>query len=564
MARSSAKRAAVRRPHRWSRFRVGFVAIVVLAPLIYLAFAKDIPFTKGYRITAVFESANNLRPGSPVRIAGVNVGEVKSVGRYRDTNLSQVEMEIRDEGLPIREDATFKIRPRIFLEGNFFVDVKPGTAGARPVPDGGTIGVAQTSTPVQLDQLLSALTSDTREELQHLLKEYGAALNARPTPAQDAELPPETQGLTGAQALARAAGPGGHALRDATIINDALRGERRGDLTRTFRNIAGLSRTLERRERQLQDLIVDFNLTAAAFANQSGALSQSVRLLGPTLVTARAALRAVDDALPSVRAFSREIVPGLRETPATVQAAFPWIAQTRRLLGPDQLQGLMAELTPTTRDLAALTNRSIRLLPEIGDFARCFDRVILPTGDIGLEDGHLTTRRADGSIVESYKEFWYGLVGMAGTGQTFDGNGPLLRAAAGGGEWEVVGGRGTYVIGDKTLVGTATERPLGTRPLYPSSPPPIRTDVPCWRNDLPDLNGPQAGPGPAPQSVAVPTPPPFPRRELPTAAPTTGSAPTGSAARADGERADGDGAVREGASVGAALLSRLNALGGVR
>ena len=32
-------------------------------------------------------------------------------------------MEIDDKGLPIHKDATLKIRPRIFLEGNFFVDL---------------------------------------------------------------------------------------------------------------------------------------------------------------------------------------------------------------------------------------------------------------------------------------------------------------------------------------------------------------------------------------------------------------------------------------------------------
>ena len=68
-------------------------------------------------------------------------------------------MEINDDGLPIHEDATAKIRPRIFLEGNFFVDLQPGTPRARRSPDGDTIKVTQTATPVQLDQVLTALQS---------------------------------------------------------------------------------------------------------------------------------------------------------------------------------------------------------------------------------------------------------------------------------------------------------------------------------------------------------------------------------------------------------------------
>jgi hypothetical protein len=37
-------------------------------------------------------------------------------------------MQIQDKGRPLHSDAQFKIRPRIFLEGNFFIDVTPGTS----------------------------------------------------------------------------------------------------------------------------------------------------------------------------------------------------------------------------------------------------------------------------------------------------------------------------------------------------------------------------------------------------------------------------------------------------
>ena len=38
---------------------------------------------------------------------------------------------INKDGLPIHADATAKIRARIFLEGNFYVDLSPGTPDAR-------------------------------------------------------------------------------------------------------------------------------------------------------------------------------------------------------------------------------------------------------------------------------------------------------------------------------------------------------------------------------------------------------------------------------------------------
>src|SRR3712207_8428476 len=48
-----------------------------------LGFRKDIPFTQGFRMKAVFETSNNLRPNSPVRVAGVEVGRVKAIRRDR-------------------------------------------------------------------------------------------------------------------------------------------------------------------------------------------------------------------------------------------------------------------------------------------------------------------------------------------------------------------------------------------------------------------------------------------------------------------------------------------------
>ena len=80
----------------------------------------------------MFENTSNLQLNSPVRIAGVEVGKVTKIERAaEDSTVSEVTMEIEETALPIHEDAELKIRPRIFLEGNFFVDLKPGHARRR-------------------------------------------------------------------------------------------------------------------------------------------------------------------------------------------------------------------------------------------------------------------------------------------------------------------------------------------------------------------------------------------------------------------------------------------------
>jgi len=498
------------RPPFWTRFRVGLLAIVLISIGVYFGFTKHVPFTHGYRLHAVFVSSNNLRPGSPVRIAGVNVGKVESVGRYKNTNLTDVTMEISGEGLPIHRDAVLKIRPRIFLEGNFFVDLRPGSPSAPEVPENGTIGPAQTSTPVQLDQVLTALQSDQRADLQVLLQQFGLALTSKPTAAQNATLPPEVQGRSGAQGINLSYTYGPAAFKGTTLVNTALLGTQPHDLSRMIAAIAKLSTELRTREGALQSLIVNLNTTAGALASQSSSLTAAVGLLGPTVTTADAAFKSLDASFPPTRGFARDFLPAVQETPATVEASYPWIAQTRALLAPSELGGLLAQLQPATADLAQLEGASLAFLPQLDLANRCFARTIIPAGNIGVRDGALTTRRADGSIVPNYKEFWYTMAGLAGEGSSFDGNGSVIRTALGGGSTAVKVGTSRILGG--TVVANTTSPPLGASPRYPKTAPRYAPGATCYRQPLPNVNGPQAGPEAAPQTAPAPPPvaPPSP------------------------------------------------------
>ena len=158
-------------------FRAGVLALVVVALFAYFGFSKANPFSNPYEFKAVFNDVNNLKPKSPVRIAGVEVGKVLKVEPVESgKGAAQVTMQVEDRGLPIKKDAHLKIRPRIFLEGNFFVDVEPGSPSADNLPDGGVVPVTQTASPVQFGDLLTALQSDTRTDLQTFLREYSKGL----------------------------------------------------------------------------------------------------------------------------------------------------------------------------------------------------------------------------------------------------------------------------------------------------------------------------------------------------------------------------------------------------
>ena len=158
------------RSNGMSPFRAGVLALVVLGLLTYFGFSKANPFANPYEFKAVFNDVNNLKPKSPVRIAGVEVGKVLKVEPVTEgKGAAQVTMELEEKALPIKEDAELKIRPRIFLEGNFFVDLEPGSPSADELEKGGVIPVTRTAAPVQWGDLLTALQRDTRTDLQTCL-----------------------------------------------------------------------------------------------------------------------------------------------------------------------------------------------------------------------------------------------------------------------------------------------------------------------------------------------------------------------------------------------------------
>jgi phospholipid/cholesterol/gamma-HCH transport system substrate-binding protein len=386
------------------------------------------------------------------------------------------------------------IRPRIFLEGNFFVDMRPGTPGAPVVHDGDTLPITQTATPVQLDQLLTALQTNDRAYLQDLLKGFGNGLTRSPTAADNAQQDPSVRGLSAAEALNKSLNYAPSALKNGAAVSEALLGTQPHDLSKLVGGLAKVTTALATNEEQLKELITNFNRFFAIFASESTNLTQSVRLLGPTLQHARASLTSLNAALPQLGGFARDIIPGVKATPATITAVTPWLAQAQPLFSRGELGGLADSLRPATESLAMVSNASLDLFKQTNLTSRCFNEVILPSGNVPLNDGNLS------SGVPNFKEFWYTVVGLAGESQGFDGAGSYTRTATGGGDVLVKTGKlANRPKGRDVLYGNALVPPQGTRPRRPSKKPPFKTDVACYKNPKPDLNGPAATSGPPDQ-----------------------------------------------------------------
>lgn len=443
----------------------GAIAIVLVAIAVFFAFTKANPFSNKYELNAVFESANNLGVNSPVRIAGIEVGKVKEVESMGDgSGLVKVKMEIEESGLPIKRDAKLKIRSRLFLEGNYFVDLQPGTPQAEELGDGGTIPPSQTAYPVQFGQVLTALQSDTREDLQILFRELSVGYSG-----------------TGPLGLNELFEYQERAYKNTALVNAALLGRRRHDLSRLLDGQAKVFGALSRDEDALADLVTDLNTTIGALASQSENLRLTIPALRDVLRVGEPALASLDRSFPSIRAFARDAIPGARSSVPTLDAQIPFIRQARGLVSEQEARGLVRDLRPTVPALAQLNRNSALTFQQTRALSACQNNVLLPFSRTPIPDPRFAgTHSGEPFFEESPRAF----VGLAGESRQADANSAFFRVLAGTGPTTIFSTGSTGEL----LFGQLPSPLVGTRPPKPPRAPVFRPNIPCEIQDPPDLN----------------------------------------------------------------------------
>ena len=172
----------------------------------------------------------------------------------------RVTMELAEEALPLAEDSVFKVRPRLFLDGNYFVDIFPGSPSAPEIEDGHTFGLDQTAHSVQLDQVLDDAPGDVRSRLPDAsrpVRQRVHALRRRRGPAQSCSARRRSLPLT-------------------AQVSEAQLGTQPRDLRGMIRGLGKVLGGLGRNEQALRDLVTNFRTVTGSFAAEdarSGARS---------------------------------------------------------------------------------------------------------------------------------------------------------------------------------------------------------------------------------------------------------------------------------------------------
>jgi phospholipid/cholesterol/gamma-HCH transport system substrate-binding protein len=296
-----------------------------------------------FEVSAEMSTAQAVTPGQgqTVNIAGVEVGEIASV-KLRDGK-AIIGLRIRPQYHRIYKDASILLRPKTGLK-DMVAELTPGTEQAGRLEEGGVIPISQTLPDVNLDEILAALDTDTRDYLVLLLNDgaqgLGSAQKGRELAAAIRRLEPTA--------------------KYAREINEGL-AERRENLSRVVHNFGLLTTELGRRDTQLANFVQNSNAVFATLADQDASLRAILQKLPGTLQTTQTTLGKVETladelgpTLEALRPAARALAPSLRQTRPFLRESTPIIRDEIRPFTRAALP-TVTELRPAMRDLAATT-----------------------------------------------------------------------------------------------------------------------------------------------------------------------------------------------------------------
>src|SRR4051812_20978932 len=253
---------------------VTLLLILALAVTVYIVENQRLRIPvfeeKPFELKAEFQTAQAVVPGQgqTIRVAGVRVGDVSDVSV--ENGVGVVTFEIDRKFLPVYRDATVLMRPTTGLKDMFF-ELDPGTAKAGEFDEGDTIPVANTAPDVNLDEILSALDSDTQAYLKLLLVGAGKGLDGRD------------------KDLGKLLGSVGPINKDLAKLNSEV-AQRKENLARLIHNFNLLTTTVGQSDRDLTELVSASNGALGAIAEQDPNVRRAVSLLPSTLSQATTTL----------------------------------------------------------------------------------------------------------------------------------------------------------------------------------------------------------------------------------------------------------------------------------
>jgi len=325
------------------RYARSFAILVALAVVgtacgFYIVLRQRLPnpLLSFYPVNGAFASAAAVVPalGEPVNVAGVRVGEITGVSLKEGQGI--VRMRIDPSKLKrLYGDAHADLVPNTPLK-DMQINISPGHAAAGVLAHGATIPVAQTTSPLDADEVLSALDTDTRTWLVSLISALDQGTAGR---GQDL------------RRLLQALGPTTTQLRE---LGDLL-AARRGQLARIVHNFGALNRTVSQNDAQLRTVVQAGDKSIQALASQDVALRGAIRQLPGTLHTTRKALVDLGGLANALGPTARALIPTAHRLPTTLRDT-QTLLQGAAVLPLSKIRPFVAAVLPLAKTLPVLAS----------------------------------------------------------------------------------------------------------------------------------------------------------------------------------------------------------------
>jgi phospholipid/cholesterol/gamma-HCH transport system substrate-binding protein len=139
--------------YKWKLGLFAIAALVIAIGAIYYIGKEKNRFGSVLHISADFSSVSGLKPGSNVRLGGIDVGTVDDIGLVNDTTV-QVDMIIQKKVQRfIKKDAKASITSD-GLMGDKVITIAAGTPNAPIVANGDSLGSLK---PIETDAIMASL-----------------------------------------------------------------------------------------------------------------------------------------------------------------------------------------------------------------------------------------------------------------------------------------------------------------------------------------------------------------------------------------------------------------------
>jgi phospholipid/cholesterol/gamma-HCH transport system substrate-binding protein len=314
---------------------------------LWLSFGGGIPFApQGYRFEASFPYAQELAAQADVRIAGVSVGKVISVGLDPKGNRTVATIQLDNQYAPMHADATAILREKTII-GETYVQINPGPESAKPIPDGGMLARGNVAPAVQLSEIFDAFDPTTRRAFQVWQQALAQALSGNG---------PNLNSVLGN--LPTFAADGADLLQTLDIEHDAVR--------RLSVNTGTVFAALSQNQSALRNLITSAEQTFQAIAANDNALALSFKVLPIFLGQTKLTMEKLQTFALNTDPLLKQLMPVARDLGPTLRSV--------RQLSPS-LRSLFVNLNPLITAsktglpaLAQVLDGATPLLASVGPF----------------------------------------------------------------------------------------------------------------------------------------------------------------------------------------------------